>query len=63
MLYHERLVHPQTRCKRPTALIRQKLTVSQKKKNEKKISKIVVFCYDDIVNERDYCRDFYQDGK
>ena len=41
--------HPQTSCKRPTALIRRKLKAS--KKIKKKMSKNVVFCYDDIVNE------------
>ena len=53
--------HPQAPCKRPTALIRQKLTVS--KKIKKKMSKIVAFYYDDIINERHYCRDFYQHAK
>ena len=53
--------HPETPCKRPTALMRQKLAVS--KKIKKKMSKIVVFCYDDIVNERDYFRDFHQHVK
>ena len=41
--------HPQTLCKRSTALMRRKLTTS--KKIKKKMSKNVVFFYDDIVNE------------
>ena len=41
--------------------MRQKLTVS--KNIKKKMSKNVVFCYDDIVNERYYCRDFYLHAK
>ena len=41
--------HSQTPCKRSTALMRQKLIVS--KKIKKKMPKIVVFFYDDIVNE------------
>ena len=59
---------PQTPCKSQTALMRQKLIVSNKiKKKDVKnccfLSRIVAFCYDDIVNERDYCRDFYQHAK
>ena len=41
--------HPHNTMPKPTALLRQKLTVS--KKIKKKDIKNDIFCYDDIVNE------------
>ena len=60
MSYDERLVPhiifnsqepltPTTPCKRPTALLRQKLTMS--KNIKKKMSKNVAFCCNNTVNE------------